>query len=684
MKYFYFFSFLCCLGNAAIAQNNFSSANFRLGQSVYADISASGTAISMTHPDSGFSVNAHPIGFPFVFHDSTFTHFRLHADGILRLGTAAPTAANRISISPANSYSAVFTATLDSFQYVILPFFTNLVAAGTPAYHVLTTGVAPNRICTIQWKNLRDGDNAGGAVLHQFSQVEFQVKLYEGSNDIEFVYGSWTPSASTLSNRQAAVGIKANTRSFAANYKGNGLIAFSQTTCLNAPNNNRLSNGVVFRKDVPPPAGFSQRYFGRLANDVNVANLYADSISPAGSQSGRRIEALLVNEGINAASNISVTLQITGANTHTATVNIASLAPGASQLVSFPEFVTSNTGPQQILVTASATADDRAANNTRTASQIVSTSHTRLPNFSNSPFGVGFNGASGFIATKIYGTGTRRIRQIRIPFASYRNVVNVRVYEDGGSAGAPSATALITGTNFFTTTENSIIIPVTSNLTVAGDYFIAVNQTSSTNMAWRSTPATPIRSIRSFTSNNGTSWAAEADTVPWQYLAEVYEESAGPDVGIEQLAAPGCTYSNATEVRVTLRNFSSAAVDFAATPTTITGLVRNPQQTEFPFSILKNSGTLAAGASEQITVLTGYDYSIRGNHLVSAKTNLPGDVERGNDSLRFFVSNQIAVSRSFTDSVCPLTPVTLTGPSFLANLQWTIDGVPSAGTTATL
>ena len=148
---------------SAIAQSNFSSTNFRVGQSTYTDISSTGTAIAMTNNESGVSTSAQNIGFNFQFNDSVFTQFRIHADGILRLGTEAPAAATNISVSPANSHAAVFTSTADSFQYVILPFFTNLVAAGTPSFHVQTSGVAPNRVCTIQWKNIRDADNANEA-----------------------------------------------------------------------------------------------------------------------------------------------------------------------------------------------------------------------------------------------------------------------------------------------------------------------------------------------------------------------------------------------------------------------------------------------------------------------------------------------------------------------------------------
>lgn len=664
------------------AQSNFSSTNFRLGQTMFTDISGTGTAIAMTNNEAGVSTTAQNIGFNFLFNDSVFTQFRIHADGILRLGTAAPAAATNISVSPANSHAAVFTSTLDSFQYVILPFFTNLVAAGTPAFHVQTSGVAPNRVCTIQWKNLRDADNSNGAIRHQFSQLAFQVKLYETSNDIEFVYGHFMPSTNILSARHAAVGIKASKQSFVANYKGKTTAPFNSIVCLNPANESQLGNGILFRRDVPPAIGFTQRYFGKMPNDISLVNLYADSVTTATNQSGNRIEALIKNEGQNTATNIVVTLQISGANSHTATVNVTSLAAGATKLISFPAFNTSNTGMQQIQVTLTADVDDRTANNSLSATQMIASGHQQTSNISLSPFGVGFNGVEGFMATKIYGTGTRKIRQIRLPFFSYRNPVKVYVYEDGGTNGTPSSAPLMSSSIFLTTSENSMVFSISDLASsVTGDYYIAVHQTSTSNMAWGSNAAPPIRPNRIYTSSTGTLWGSQDVAIPWQQLVEVYEETTGPDVGIEHLVEPGCNYSNNTDVKVTLRNFSSSPINFAATPVSISGQVLNPDQTAFPFTFIKNTGTLAAGASEPITVLTNYDFTKRGYHLFTAKTTLPGDVENGNDSLRFFLGNHVPVTRSITDSVCPLTSVTLTGPAYLANLQWTLNGIPSTGTT---
>jgi|GEM_PF-1346934 hypothetical protein len=671
--------------NWLYAQSNFSQTNFRALQTSFVDISTTGTPIAMTNNESGASVSPVEIGFSFNFGGTQFTQCMIHADGILRFGTAAPGAATDITVSPANSLAAVFTSTVAAFQNVVMPFFTNLVASGnTPQFNVLTSGSAPNRVCTIQWKDLRDADNAGGGKQFQAESISFAVNLYETTNDIEFVYGSVVPSSTSAIARNAAVGVKSSSTSFLGLYKPLAAAPFSKTTCFNATHHSFISAGFPFIRTALPPTGQAFRFFCRIANDVSVAKIYYDSISPVGVQRTGRVEALVVNEGTTAQSNITVSLGVSGSNTTSASINIASLAAGASQVVSFPEYTLTAKGNQTMTVTATAASDERLANNSLSTIQLVSQSRSQTPDFSLlSSAAVGFIGATGFSAVKVYGSGTRKLRQVRIPFSTYRNAVNVRIYEDGGTGGSPSSSAIASVANFFTTSENTMIVTFPAGVTVVDDYYVVVNQATTTNMGWRVVNNPLVRASRVYTSTLGTTWGMHDINRPWLYMLDVFEENAGPDVGIDSIVVPGCTYSNALDIKVRLRNFSSATVDFAATPATVTGFVTNPGNVETPFSITKSNGTLAPGATEEVTVLTGYNYLPRGYYLFNARTNLPGDVENGNDSLRFFIANSLGTTRNFTDSVCPLQSVTLTGSSVLGSQQWNVNGLLTSNNAVT-
>jgi hypothetical protein len=679
-KYILPFLFIALFVSRSLSQVNYSVTNFRNTLTTYQDISVTGTAIAMTDAEAGVSTTPVEIGFSFNFFGSTFTQCMIHADGILKLGTTAPGAATTIAVSPANTHTGVYINSSSSFQNIIMPLFTNLVAgSSTPQYHVLTTGAAPNRVCTIQWKNLRDADNTSGGSQHQYANLEFQVQIFETTNDIAFVYGTWVPSAGAIAagRRNASAGIKSNTSNFLAMYRGSSLVPYTKVELLDQPRYARSDNAQQpLNKNIVPLPGTTYRFFGRVANDVSVAKLYADSVVAVGKMAAGAIEVLVRNEGTAAATNINVQLQVTGANTHNANTSIAHLAGGAEQLVAFPVFDLPAKGLQNIEVSITQAEDTRPENNSLQWKQLVSQSYTDVYDISRYTTGVGYNGAQGFMALKIFGTGTRKIAQVRIPFTSYRSLVSVRLHEDGGAGSSPSATPIFTSPAFLTTSEQEMVIPIIPAVTVEGDYFIVLNQQSTTNMGWGVGFQTPMRLSRVY-NNTGGGWAQQIATTPWQVLARVYQENSTPDIGIEQLINPGCEYSANTEVMVSLRNFSNQPIDFGSTPTTITGFIQNPSGTQFPFTIQKNTGILAAGAAETLTVLTGYDYTPRGLHLFNARTNLAGDAEPGNDSLRFFLNNSIVITSSATGPVCPLTPVTLTGVTNMANPLWQVNNAPT-------
>ena len=61
-----------------------------------------------------------------------------------------------------------------------------------------------------------------------------------------------------------------------------------------------------------PASGFSNRFFNRIANDINIGKIYFDSIAKLGSQTAGRLDVLVVNEGTYLMNNIAVALNISG------------------------------------------------------------------------------------------------------------------------------------------------------------------------------------------------------------------------------------------------------------------------------------------------------------------------------------------------------------------------------------
>ena len=167
----------------------------------YTDLAATGTAIATPNTDDANSA-AQNIGFTFSYNGATFTQFVLNTNGFIKLGAVAP---------PANTFYAedsTSTATdpLVSTEANLLLAFNADLTGGTGAqYRLATTGTAPNRVTTVQWKNVTDKQVYE---TPQYVNFSFQIKLYETTNVIEMVYAVPTAGSGTAAFRSSAVGLK--------------------------------------------------------------------------------------------------------------------------------------------------------------------------------------------------------------------------------------------------------------------------------------------------------------------------------------------------------------------------------------------------------------------------------------------------------------------------------------------
>ncbi|MBI3233962.1 MAG: discoidin domain-containing protein [Bacteroidetes bacterium] len=115
------------------------------------------------------------IGFNFSFNGTTYTKFSTNSNGLLRLGTTVAT----------NEAANNFTSTANSPKIFAL---WDDIATGTLATNggvrVWNTGSSPNRVLIADWKCNKANSTAGAV------DINFQILFYEGTNKIEFVYGS--------------------------------------------------------------------------------------------------------------------------------------------------------------------------------------------------------------------------------------------------------------------------------------------------------------------------------------------------------------------------------------------------------------------------------------------------------------------------------------------------------------
>jgi hypothetical protein len=407
---------LSLAGSAATAQSlNYSPATVQNVTGTYTDLGTTGTVIATTSNDDANS-SPQNIGFAFNYNGQSFTQFILNTNGLIKLGSTAPSRADLFAapVQDARDPSSPVLSTNAADQNLILPFNFDLepgTGTGGAEFRMNTTGTAPNRVCTIQWKNVSDKAGFSGttAVAKQYANLSFQVKLYETTNQVEFVYDAATEAtAGTEVFKSASVGLKG---SGSANgqvvllTKGS-VTPWSDVAFLNAP---YTGNSFNFRRTVRPDAGRTYRFAPQVANDAGVAFIYSMAKIP--SRESQVVRARIVNTGSGPLSLVPVTLTVSGANTYTNTQIVNSLASRDSITVTFPAFTSNNTGTNNMVV--SVTPDGNNSNNSFNYTQQVGSEYS-IATGSNNGSAVGFGTATPVAAFAVkYNTSVpRRVNSI--------------------------------------------------------------------------------------------------------------------------------------------------------------------------------------------------------------------------------------------------------------------------------
>jgi hypothetical protein len=239
-----------------------------------------GTTILSISTDDAIAQNI-PIGFTFKLNCNTFTTVSVSSNGFLGLaGTFLTNSTNTNASSP-----------LSSGNTLIAPLWDDLNgSAGTASY--LTTGTAPNRIFTVEWKNWKWYYNSTTA------NISFQVKLYEDSGKVEFIYNPITTPEGTPS---ASIGYF------------NGLNVTTRQLWLNDFGSNPSTSTTIVNTIANNPAN-GQKYTLINPNDCNISCYGTMTINSAGGQ--------------NSSDGLLISLS-GGGNMHIKKNNIGQIYPGS-------------------------------------------------------------------------------------------------------------------------------------------------------------------------------------------------------------------------------------------------------------------------------------------------------------------------------------------------------------------
>ncbi len=222
-----FFS-LCLLSPALNAQVN----TYVFAPSAGTFTPLTGTTTSTATGDDGVQNVA--IGFNFVFGGVTYTNAILSTNGALKLAADGTTG---FATSWTNNLSNAYGAA------IIAPFWDDNNASGGSIVYT-TSGTAPNRVFSAEWRNI----HLGGGGSSTAPTGTFQVNLAEGTNFITIVYGTMNaPTAAT-----ASIGVN-DLVSFLSVTPGAPATYSSATANNNITSVAAIPSGTTYTIFPPPP-----------------------------------------------------------------------------------------------------------------------------------------------------------------------------------------------------------------------------------------------------------------------------------------------------------------------------------------------------------------------------------------------------------------------------------------------
>jgi hypothetical protein len=160
----------------------------------FSSISTTGTQAA-TVSECDDCVQTVPLPFTFNFFGQDYTQLAISSNGNLQFTLPASTAFYNDAIPTA--------ATPNNAIYPLWDDLETDSTYGQGDIYYQTDGVSPNQRFTVEWNNVSQY-TAGGT--YPRTSETFQCVLYEGSNDIEFRYGTITPSDTSNANQGTGLG----------------------------------------------------------------------------------------------------------------------------------------------------------------------------------------------------------------------------------------------------------------------------------------------------------------------------------------------------------------------------------------------------------------------------------------------------------------------------------------------
>ena len=272
--FIFFFYFTVLVFSNGLCQSLASYSVTRNTGITYSSINSSGSAfdswrntVSFTQDDNRSDFT--DIGFDFWYNGTRYTQFSVSTNGFLDFSSStADGGASAGAFSYDNTVYSSTAAGTRTYPSLAL-FYDDLTAQGGVSalgnsIKYFVSGVAPNRVLTVEWINM-------AVYLNTTPSLNFQAKLYESTGIIEFVYGTMTQGTHVFSYTS---GLNSQTASNTiANLKV--LQVANSTNFTNTPQNNLSTlpannSKYIFTPPVPTVASGSLSFTGVTQTGMTI------------------------------------------------------------------------------------------------------------------------------------------------------------------------------------------------------------------------------------------------------------------------------------------------------------------------------------------------------------------------------------------------------------------------------
>ncbi len=616
------------LFSTANAQLEYKASNAINHHTTWSNIDTLGTAVSFSSYDDETSAPI-DIGFNFKFNGQSYNRFIINTNGFIKLDSFAPSSVNIYYNGGQSTTGGVFNSTNAADSCILAVFNTDLdLGFDTPKISVYTYGSAGSRICIIQWKNFKD-KHINGTPTRQFDNMSFQIKLYEGSNRIDYVYGPFTPSTNNDDRFTVAVGIRgasSATQNIVSVTKPS-TTAWDQAVIQsgNYPSGGGGPTTHNTRNNVLPDSGRTYTFFPTYNRDVAIKPVYSYGKVPLTFIDSQVVGAAVVNNGSDTISYFYVLLNVHGSNTHSDSFLVTQvLNPGDVYAFNFDKlYMPSSMGNDTFDFAVN---DDNTYNNYTWYQNVNALEYSYADWNKSSNGGYSFNGfgATGDILTKFVANRSGAVKNVKLSFTTNNVNCKVGIWDADTTTGLPASLLYMTSSNVKTGANVLVNIPNTS---VGKIFFVGVRQQSgfgsgAIGLAYQTENPLRDSTFYSTTPSNSTNWKDLSTTTNYDRLMVEVDYALPKDLSLARLVSPAsdtCTGGKKVDLKYMIANLGSDTMDFTKDSIALYATVINPTGSTLNFGptyistgALNPSDSFAYSFSNQLDMTDSGWYQISG------------------------------------------------------------------------